>query len=120
MQDDLLYVCTTVMPSAPVPPLPDRSLPFHELVNFHMQNDATLPMFVSIYRRPGNHTIEITFLELPTGFLLPERGVDRISLKGPVINQPIVSSRNVVDERYAARPVTSDWSPISQIRGLRL
>ncbi|KAF8550426.1 acetyl-CoA synthetase-like protein, partial [Imleria badia] len=71
------------MSSIPVRPQLDRSLPFHELFSFHMQNNPTLPMFVyADDQAPDHHTTEITFLEFGRAAhriahaLRPERGGD--------------------------------------------
>lgn len=57
------------------------SLPFHQLLNFHMQNNPTLPMFVYADDQALDHyTTEITFLEFGRAahriahVLRPERG----------------------------------------------
>lgn len=52
------------MSSVPVLPPLDCSLLFSELVNFHMQNNPTLPMFVYADDKASDHHVtEITFLE---------------------------------------------------------
>jgi hypothetical protein len=52
------------MSSAPVLPPLDCALLFYERVNFHMQNNPTLPIFVyADVQASDHHTTEITFLE---------------------------------------------------------
>lgn len=69
--------------SAPVLPPLDCSLLFYERVNFHMQNNPTLPIFVyADDQASDHHTTEITFLEFGRAAhriahaLRPSRGGD--------------------------------------------
>ena len=54
----------SIMSSLPVSLPLNRSLLFHEQVNFHMENNPTLPMFVyADDQASDHHTTEISFLE---------------------------------------------------------
>lgn len=102
------------MSSVPVFPPSDCSLLFHELVNFHMENNPTLPMFVYADDQASDHrTTEITFLEFGRAAhriahsLRPERAGEEGKVVILIANRDTVLFHTVVTGLFIAGLVVS-------------